>query len=70
MLDGAVGASASAITGAGDWAFVSGWDLKELAALRTDIRIAADDIKIGFDQVALAIMSDEHWAATDWVRNN
>ncbi|MDV3127773.1 enoyl-CoA hydratase/isomerase family protein [Mycobacterium sp. 21AC1] len=99
-LDGAAGASALAITGAGDRAFVSGGDLKELAALRTeleasamawrmrsicdriagfpgpviaalnghalgggaevavaaDIRIAADDIRIGFNQVALAIM--------------
>ncbi|MEE2056926.1 enoyl-CoA hydratase/isomerase family protein [Rhodococcus artemisiae] len=88
------------ITGAGDRAFVSGGDLKELAKLRTvdeaadmarrmrticdriaafpgpvvaalnghalgggaefavsaDIRIAADDIKIGFNQVSLAIM--------------
>ncbi|CDO32875.1 enoyl-CoA hydratase/isomerase family protein [Mycolicibacterium porcinum] len=99
-LDGAVGARALVITGGGDRAFVSGGDLKELAALRTeleasemawrmrticdriagfdgpviaalnghalgggaevavaaDIRIAADDIKIGFNQVALAIM--------------
>ncbi|MHC9295736.1 enoyl-CoA hydratase/isomerase family protein [Mycobacterium sp. LTG2003] len=99
-LDGAVGSRALAITGAGDRAFVSGGDLKELAALRTeleaasmawrmraicdriagfpgpviaalnghalgggaevavaaDIRIAADDIKIGFNQVALEIM--------------
>lgn len=99
-LDGADGASALVITGAGDRAFVSGGDLKELSALRTeaeagemawrmrsicdriagfpgptvaalnghalgggaevavsaDIRIAADDIKIGFNQVALAIM--------------
>lgn len=99
-LDGAEGASALVITGAGDKAFVSGGDLKELAALRTledaaamarrmrgvcdriagfpgpvlaalnghalgggaevavaaDIRIAADDIKIGFNQVALEIM--------------
>ncbi|MUL83429.1 MULTISPECIES: enoyl-CoA hydratase/isomerase family protein [unclassified Mycolicibacterium] len=99
-LDGAVGASALVITGGGDRAFVSGGDLKELAALRTeleasemawrmrticdriagfdgpviaalnghalgggaevavaaDIRIAADDIRIGFNQVALAIM--------------
>src|SRR6186997_606054 len=99
-LDGAEGASALVITGAGDRAFVSGGDLKELAALRTeleasamawrmrsicdriagfpgpviaamnghalgggaevavaaDIRIAADDIKIGFNQVSLAIM--------------
>ncbi|MGV9797721.1 enoyl-CoA hydratase/isomerase family protein [Mycobacterium sp. NPDC003449] len=99
-LDGAVGASALAITGAGDRAFVSGGDLKELAALRTelqassmawrmrsicdriaafpgpvvaalnghalgggaevavaaDIRIAADDIRIGFNQATLEIM--------------
>ncbi|MGW5384304.1 enoyl-CoA hydratase/isomerase family protein [Nocardia sp. NPDC003963] len=99
-IDGAAGARALVITGAGDRAFVSGGDLKELAALRTveqaaamanrmrevcdkiaafpgpviaalnghalgggaevavaaDIRIAADDIKIGFNQVALAIM--------------
>ncbi|WP_304111375.1 enoyl-CoA hydratase/isomerase family protein [Mycolicibacterium bacteremicum] len=99
-LDGATGASALAITGGGDKAFVSGGDLKELAALRTeaeaaemawrmrticdriagfpgpvlaalnghalgggaevavaaDIRIAADDIKIGFNQISLAIM--------------
>lgn len=99
-LDGAAGARALVITGGGDRAFVSGGDLKELAALRTeleaaemawrmrticdriagfdgpviaalnghalgggaevavaaDIRIAADDIRIGFNQVALAIM--------------
>ncbi len=99
-LDDAAGASALVITGGGDKAFVSGGDLKELAALRTeleasemawrmrticdriaafpgpvvaalnghalgggaevavsaDIRIAADDIKIGFNQVSLAIM--------------
>jgi enoyl-CoA hydratase len=99
-LDGADGAAALAITGAGDRAFVSGGDLKELAALRTereagamawrmrsicdriagfpgptiaalnghalgggaevavaaDIRLAADDIRIGFNQVALDIM--------------
>lgn len=99
-LDGAAGSRALAITGAGDRAFVSGGDLKELAALRTereagtmawrmrsicdriagfpgpviaalnghalgggaevavaaDIRIAADDIRIGFNQVTLAIM--------------
>jgi enoyl-CoA hydratase/carnithine racemase len=99
-LDGAEGAAALALTGAGDKAFVSGGDLKELSALRTeeqaaamafrmrsicdriagfpgpvlaalnghalgggaefavsaDIRVAADDIKIGFNQVALAIM--------------
>jgi enoyl-CoA hydratase len=99
-LDAAEGASALAITGAGDRAFVSGGDLKELSAIRTeedaaamawrmrsicdrlagfpapviaalnghalgggaevavaaDIRLAADDIKIGFNQVALEIM--------------
>lgn len=99
-LDGVADAAALAITGAGDKAFVSGGDLKELAALRTeseaaemawrmrticdriagfpgpvlaalnghalgggaefamaaDIRIAADDIKIGFNQISLAIM--------------
>ncbi|MGK8488481.1 enoyl-CoA hydratase/isomerase family protein [Nocardia asiatica] len=99
-IDAAADARALVITGAGDRAFVSGGDLKELAALRTerqaaemawrmrgicdrlaafpgpvvaalnghalgggaevavaaDIRIAADDIKIGFNQVALAIM--------------
>jgi enoyl-CoA hydratase len=99
-LDAAEGASALAITGAGDRAFVSGGDLKELSAIRTeedaaamawrmrsicdrlagfpapviaalnghalgggaevavaaDIRLAADDIKIGFTQVALEIM--------------
>ena len=99
-LDGAAGAAALVLTGAGDRAFVSGGDLKELSALRTeaqasamafrmrsicdriagfpapvmaalnghalgggaefavaaDIRVAADDIKIGFNQVALAIM--------------
>lgn len=99
-LDESAGASALVITGGGDRAFVSGGDLKELAALRTeleaaemawrmrsicdriagfpgpviaamnghalgggaevavaaDIRIAADDIKIGFNQISLAIM--------------
>jgi enoyl-CoA hydratase len=99
-LDGAEGACALVITGAGDRAFVSGGDLKELSALRTeleassmafrmrsicdriagfptptiavlnghalgggaefavaaDIRLAADDIKIGFNQVTLEIM--------------
>ncbi len=99
-LDGAKGASGLVLTGAGDRAFVSGGDLKELSALRTeeqasamafrmrsicdriasfpapvvaalnghalgggaefavaaDIRLAADDIKIGFNQVTLAIM--------------
>lgn len=99
-LDGAEGASALILTGAGDRAFVSGGDLKELSALRTeaqasamafrmrsicdriagfpapvvaalnghalgggaefavaaDIRLAAEDIRIGFNQVALAIM--------------
>ncbi|BBY05590.1 enoyl-CoA hydratase/isomerase family protein [Mycobacterium noviomagense] len=99
-LDAAEGASALVITGAGDRAFVSGGDLKELSSLRSeadaaamarrmrticdrlagfpapviaalnghalgggaevavaaDIRVAADDIKIGFNQVALEIM--------------
>ncbi|ART69024.1 enoyl-CoA hydratase [Mycobacterium dioxanotrophicus] len=99
-LDGAADARALVITGGGDRAFVSGGDLKELAALRTeleasqmawrmrticdriagfggpviaalnghalgggaevavaaDIRIAADDIRIGFNQASLAIM--------------
>jgi enoyl-CoA hydratase len=99
-LDAAAGAQAMVIRGGGDRAFVSGGDLKELAALRTteeaaamasrmraicdriagfpapviaalnghalgggaevavaaDIRIAADDIKIGFNQVSLEIM--------------
>lgn len=99
-LDRASGALTLVIRGAGDRAFVSGGDLKELAKLRTeeqacamagrmrsicdriaefpapvvavlnghalgggaevavaaDIRIAADDIKIGFNQVKLEIM--------------
>ena len=99
-LRSAEGARALVITGAGDRAFVSGGDLKELSVLRTveeasamafrmrsicdrlanfpapviaalnghalgggaevavaaDIRVAADDIKIGFNQVTLAIM--------------
>jgi enoyl-CoA hydratase/carnithine racemase len=101
-LDEAIAAEPAVlvITGGGDRAFVSGGDLKELAAVRThdeayamasdvrtlldrivefpapviaaingtalgggaetavaaDIRIAADDIKIGFNQVSLAIM--------------
>ncbi|MBD0323328.1 MAG: enoyl-CoA hydratase/isomerase family protein [Aldersonia sp.] len=99
-LDAAEGAQALVIRGAGDKAFVSGGDLKDLARLRThdeaaamarrmrsicdqianfpapvvaalnghalgggaevavaaDIRVAADDIKIGFNQVTLAIM--------------
>lgn len=99
-LTAAAGAQALVIRGGGDRAFVSGGDLKELAALRTieeasgmarrmraicdriaafpapvvaalnghalgggaevavaaDIRIAADDIKIGFNQVSLGIM--------------
>jgi len=106
-LDAAEGASALAITGAGDRAFVSGGDLKELSAIRTvedaaamarrmrsicdrlasfpapviaalnghalgggaevavaaDIRLAADDIKIGFNQVALEIMPA--WGGTE-----
>jgi len=99
-LDAAAGARALVIKGAGERAFVSGGDLKELAAIRTvdeamamalrmrricdrlatfpgpviaalnghafgggaevavaaDIRVAADDIRIGFNQTALAIM--------------
>ncbi|MGW6699749.1 enoyl-CoA hydratase/isomerase family protein [Nocardia sp. NPDC055049] len=99
-LDKAAGARALVVRGAGERAFVSGGDLKELSALRTeeqaaamawrmrsicdrlasfpapviaalnghalgggaefavaaDIRVAADDIKIGFNQSALAIM--------------
>ncbi|KUH96941.1 enoyl-CoA hydratase [Mycolicibacterium acapulense] len=99
-LDGAEGATALVVKGAGDRAFVSGGDLKQLATLRTeadaaamarrmravcgrivafpgvtiavlnghalgggaefataaDIRLAASDIKIGFNQVALEIM--------------
>jgi enoyl-CoA hydratase/carnithine racemase len=99
-LDGADGARALVIKGAGDKAFVSGGDLKELSAIRTeadaaamawrmrkvcdrianfpgpvlaalnghalgggaevavaaDIRLAADDIRIGFNQVTLEIM--------------
>lgn len=99
-LDAAAGCGALVITGAGDRAFVSGGDLKELATIRTveeatgmalrmrhvcdrlatfpvpviaalnghalgggaevavaaDIRVAADDIKIGFTQTTLAIM--------------
>ncbi len=99
-LDAAAGAKTLVITGAGDRAFVSGGDLKELSALRTeedaaamakrmraicdqlagfpapviaalnghafgggaevavaaDIRLAADDIKIAFNQVELEIM--------------
>lgn len=99
-LDRAAGATALVVTGAGDRAFVSGGDLKQLATLRTeadaaamarrmravcdrivafpgvtiavlnghalgggaefataaDIRLAASDIKIGFNQVALEIM--------------
>ncbi|MCQ9179688.1 enoyl-CoA hydratase/isomerase family protein [Streptomyces sp. IBSBF 2953] len=99
-LDAAEGATALAVTGAGDKAFVSGGDLKELARLRTeaeasdmalrmralcdriagfpgpvvaalgghalgggaemavaaDIRIAADDVRIGFNQTKLAIV--------------
>jgi enoyl-CoA hydratase len=99
-LDAAAGARALVIKGAGDRAFVSGGDLKELSALRTeedasamakrmrslcdqlasfpapviaalnghafgggaevavaaDIRVAADDIKIAFNQVELEII--------------
>jgi enoyl-CoA hydratase len=99
-LDAAAGARTLVIKGAGDRAFVSGGDLKELSALRTeedaaamakrmrsicdqiagfpapviaalnghafgggaevavaaDIRVAADDIKVAFNQVDLEIM--------------
>ncbi|MHA7652769.1 enoyl-CoA hydratase/isomerase family protein [Mycobacterium sp. ML4] len=99
-LHAAAGARALVIKGAGDRAFVSGGDLKELSALRTeedaaamarrmravcdqiaafpapviaalnghafgggaevavaaDIRVAADDVKIAFNQVQLEIM--------------
>jgi enoyl-CoA hydratase/carnithine racemase len=99
-IAGAKGARCLVIRGEGDKAFVSGGDLKELSALRTeeqaaamawrmrslcdelahfpapvvaalnghafgggaevavaaDIRVAADDIKIGFNQVSLEIM--------------
>ncbi|HET9874234.1 MAG TPA: enoyl-CoA hydratase/isomerase family protein [Mycobacterium sp.] len=99
-LDAVAGASALVITGAGDRAFVSGGDLKQLATIRTesdavamawrmrslcdrlasfpapviaalnghalgggaevavaaDIRVAAADVKIAFNQVSLAIM--------------
>ncbi|MGW2886272.1 enoyl-CoA hydratase/isomerase family protein [Streptomyces griseoruber] len=99
-LDAAGGALALAVTGAGDKAFVSGGDLKELARLRTepeaaqmalrmravcdrvaafpgpvvaalnghafgggaevavaaDLRIAAEDVRIGFNQSRLAIV--------------
>lgn len=99
-IDAAAGARALVITGAGDRAFVSGGDLKELSAIRTtveaeamalrmrgicdrlanfpcpviaalnghafgggaevavaaDIRVAAADVKIAFNQVALEIM--------------
>ncbi len=99
-IDAAAGARVLVVRGAGERAFVSGGDLKQLATIRTeegaaqmawrmrgicdrlaafpapviaalnghalgggaefavaaDIRIAADDITIGFNQVALAIM--------------
>ncbi|MER5430025.1 enoyl-CoA hydratase/isomerase family protein [Streptomyces sp. NPDC002588] len=99
-LDAAAGALALAVTGAGEKAFVSGGDLKELARLRTepeaaemalrmravcdrvaafpgpvvaalnghalgggaevavaaDLRIAAEDVRIGFNQSRLAIV--------------
>jgi enoyl-CoA hydratase len=106
-IDNPGGAQALVITGAGDRAFISGGDLKELAAIRTedeavamalrmrgicdrlasfpapviaalnghalgggaevavaaDIRIAADDIRIGFTQATLAIMPA--WGGTE-----
>src|SRR6201997_3162382 len=106
-LDAAAGARVLVIRGAGGRAFVSGGDLKELSALRTeedasamakrmrsicnqiaafpapvvaalnghafgggaevavaaDIRVAADDIKIGFNQVDLEIMPA--WGGTE-----
>src|SRR5918996_546630 len=40
-LDGAEGARALVIKGAGDRAFVSGGDLKELAAIRTELDASA-----------------------------
>ena len=43
-LDGAEGAAALVITGAGDKAFVSGGDLKELSALRTERRGRRDGV--------------------------
>ncbi|MET9968996.1 enoyl-CoA hydratase/isomerase family protein [Streptomyces sp. NPDC006356] len=99
-LDAAADARALAVTGAGEKAFVSGGDLKELARLRTepeaadmalrmravcdriaafpgpvlaalnghalgggaevavaaDIRVAADDVRVGFNQSRLAIV--------------
>ena len=99
-IDAAAGAGALVLIGAGDRAFISGGDLKELSTIRTeaeatamalrmrgicdqlaafpapvlaalnghalgggaevavsaDIRVAADDVRIGFTQVALAIM--------------
>ncbi|BBX95037.1 enoyl-CoA hydratase/isomerase family protein [Mycobacterium lacus] len=106
-LDAASGARTLVIKGAGDRAFVSGGDLKELSTLRTeedaaamakrmrsicdqlarfpapvvaalnghafgggaevavaaDIRVAADDIKIAFNQVELEIMPA--WGGTE-----
>ncbi|HEY6797550.1 MAG TPA: enoyl-CoA hydratase/isomerase family protein [Kineosporiaceae bacterium] len=99
-LDGAGSARALVVTGAGDRAFVSGGDLRDLATLRTepeaeamalrmrricdriaafpgpvvaalnghalgggaevamaaDVRVAADDVRIAFNQVSLAVM--------------
>src|SRR5215470_15915297 len=40
-IDAAAGASALVIRGAGDKAFVSGGDIKELSALRTELDAAA-----------------------------
>ena len=41
VLDGAEGARASVITGAGDKAFIAGGDLKSLASVRTEVEASA-----------------------------
>ncbi len=48
-LDGAEGAAALVITGAGDRAFVSGGDLKELSALRTEREAGAHGVADAVD---------------------
>ncbi len=48
-LDAAEGASALVITGAGDRAFVSGGDLKELSAIRTERRRGGDGVADAID---------------------